>query len=68
MIVYVKNSFWQLLICSDVALIWFYNSSGLATCFNVKVKNFAFDTSKVITNACFFYEELGHTVVHVLSV
>jgi len=32
--VYVKNSgVWQCLICTDVALIWFHNSTGLATCF-----------------------------------
>ena len=31
----------------------FHNASGLATCFNVKVKNLAFDTSKIITNAWF---------------
>ena len=35
-------------------IIWFHNSTGLATCFNVKVKNLAFDTSKTITNAWFF--------------
>jgi len=56
--VYVKNSLlkfwvWQCLICTDVALIWFCNLTGLATCYNVKVKNLAFDTSKVITNAWF---------------
>jgi len=32
---------------------WFHNSTGFAACFNVKVNNFAFDTSKVITNAWF---------------
>ena len=42
-----------LIICTNVALFWFHNSTGLATCFNVKVKNLAFDTSKVITNAWF---------------
>ena len=34
-------------------IIWFHNSTGLATCFNVMVKNLAFDTSKTITNAWF---------------
>jgi len=24
---------WKCLICADVALIWFHNSTGLATCF-----------------------------------
>jgi len=38
------------LICTDVALIWIHNSTGLATCFNVKVKKLAFDASKIITN------------------
>jgi len=36
-----------------VALIWFHHSTGLVMCFNVKVKNIAFDTSKVIRNAWF---------------
>jgi len=40
-------------MCTDVALISFHNSTVLATCFNVKVKNLAFYTSKVITNAWF---------------
>ena len=44
---------------ADVALIWFHNSTGLATCFNVKVKNLAFDTSKVITNAWFSMKHYG---------
>ena len=50
---------WQCLICTDVTLNWFNNSTGLATCFNVKVKNFAFDNS--IYHKCMvFYEELGY--------
>jgi len=38
-------------VCKDVALFWFHNSTW--PFFNVKVKNVAFDTSKIITNACF---------------
>ena len=49
-IVYLSLAY---LICTDVALIWFQNSTGLVICFTVKVKNVAFDTSKVITNAWF---------------
>jgi len=33
---YVKISLfelWQCLICTDVALNWFHNSTGLAACF-----------------------------------
>jgi len=40
------------LICTNVALLWFHNSTGLAMCVNVKV-NLAFDTSTMITNAWF---------------
>jgi len=46
----MKNTFFIGLV-GLIALIWFHNSTGLATCFNVKMKNLAFDTSKVITNA-----------------
>ena len=42
------------LICTDLALIWFHNSTGLMLrVFNVNLKNLAFDTSKIITNAWF---------------
>ena len=44
----------QCLICTDVALFWFHSSTGLATCFNVNVKNHAFDTPMHG-----FHEELG---------
>ena len=50
---------WQCLICTDVALIWAHNSTVFATCFNVKVKNLSFDTSKVITNAWFSMKNYG---------
>ena len=49
-IVYLSLAVLNLYRC---CIIWFWNS----TVFNVKVKNFAFVTSKVITNA-WFYEEL----------
>ena len=54
--VYGKNSLFEfgVLICTDVALIWFHNSTGPVRVFSVKVKNLAFDTSKVITNAWFY--------------
>ena len=47
--VYVTNSLFEF----GSAFIWFHNSTGLATCFNVIVKNLAFHTSEVITNAWF---------------
>ena len=37
-------------------------STGLATCFNLKVKNLVFDTSKVITNAWFSMKNYALTM------
>ena len=34
-------------------LFWFHHSTVYAMCFNVKVKNLAFDTSNIITNVLF---------------